>query len=150
MSPPQRCELHFAWPAAVPASRYSSDSNDLSWLFRGGLAGLIELGSCGDLLKSFDRRSVQPEGAMRSPFQHLHLANTSKMVRVLSCDVLCFAETRRQHNINSERPVCSRSGKKQSSSPMLIIQPLPVLFVMALLVCFFVGQGSGKYDIPHA
>ena len=94
----------------------------------------------GDLLESLDRRSFQLEGAMGPPFQNLHLANTSKMVRILGSNFLRFTKIRRQHDINSKSAVCGRPGKKQSSRPVLVIEPLPVLLVVALLVCFFVGQ----------
>src|SRR5712692_2487800 len=84
--------------------------------------------------------SVQPEGALDAPLQDLHRSNPSHVVRVLTRDALRFAETRREHDIDAVGAIRGRSGKKQSTRSMLIVQPLPVLFVMELFAFLFFRQ----------
>ena len=84
--------------------------------------------------------SVQPEGALDAPLQDFHRSNPSHVVRVLGSDALRFAEARRDHDIDSVGPIGRRAGKKQSPRSMLIVQPLPVFFVMELFAFLFFRQ----------
>ena len=43
-----------------------------------------------------------------------------------------------------------RPRKKDSSLPVLILQPFPVLREMELFVFFLLGQGTRKHQVPHA
>ena len=72
------------------------------------------------------------------------------MVRVLSGDALRFALARRQHDIDSIGAIGSRAGKEQPSRLVLIVEPLPVLFIVLLSALLFLRQRLCKYDIPPA
>ena len=77
---------------------------------------------------------------MRAPLANLHLANAAEMVRVASGNPLGLVEIRGKHDIYPVAAIASRSGKEQAASPMLLVEPLAMGFVVALLFCHFLGQ----------
>ncbi len=97
-----------------------------------------------------NRGAVKAERAVRIPFQDFHDADTANVIGVLSRKFFSVVETRSQHDINSNRAIGCRPGKKDSSRPVLILQPLPVLREMELFVFFLLGQGTRKHQVPHA
>jgi hypothetical protein len=62
------------------------------------------------------------------------------VVGILPGDALRFALTRRQHDVNPIGAIRRGSGKQQASRLVLLIQPLPMLFIMLLLAFLFLGQ----------
>ena len=114
----------------------------------GGNSSLCSVFRC-HALDVGNRGAVKAERAVRIPFQDFHDADTANVIGVLSRKFFSVVETRSQHDINSNRAIGCRPGKKDSSRPVLILQPLPVLREMELFAFCLIRPRVGKHELPH-
>lgn len=96
-------------------------------ILRGWVCQALDLGDGG---------AVKPERPVRVPFKNLHRADPPQVVGILSGEILGINEACRQEDVNSARAIRSRSGKQDTSSAMLIFEPLTMFWKMKPLVFF--------------